>query len=729
MSGIAGEICVECAGEAAWHERRRQLERMLRPMETRGPDAVAHFQDRQATIGVRRLAMVDVLRGTQPWSTADGRYTIAYNGTCFELNELRHTLQQQGICFRTHSDAEVVLEVYAKWGVPGLERLNGMFAFAIWDAWQGDLFLARDRLGIKPLYYMQDDQRILFASTVQALSARDDLTCEIDGNALELLLSSQGIPAPYSIYRSIRKLPAGFWARWRAGRFQVQRWWDLPVEAETDHAITERAALELLDTLLERTTRHQIAEERPTGLCLSGGVDSGLLASGLRGEPVPTFSLGNAVPSQADGRWDESPLACRVARRFGLHSYVVRLPADPLSLWQEVVAALDEPLIDTTCLSLHALGRGLVPHVTVALSGTGGDELFGGYARYLAARWAAWSQLLPSWQRLDQRCGWTASGSPAARLLEALRLGPLGCHLRLLNPTSAPLTGDLRQPEFAQGVDVSFAELAAECFARPRQRGQLTKLSYVDIKLLLADGVLGREDRMLMAHSLEGRFPFLDHRLVEFAFRLPDRLKLRNLETKRLLRRLALRRGVPTTVVQRRQQRFEIPLSNWLRGPLAEPLKDHLLPRQAWVKTFLQPHTINRLVQEHSTATHDHGRLLWSLLLLESWHQYQTHHFSVLAPRAAATSAFERGASSGRDRLLPTQERSLFADPVKALHTHRTELIQVEDVTAAAPEGQSFKPAAQAAGLRVAHAAAPVPYSHPHAWPTTVSDVPTSAES
>lgn len=727
MSGMAGEIRVEFACETASHERRRQLERMLRPLETRGPDAVACFQDRQATIGVRRLAIVDVLGGTQPWSTADGRYTIAYNGACFELNELRHTLQQQGIRFRTQSDAEVVLEVYAKWGVPGLERLNGMFAFAIWDAWQGELFLARDRLGIKPLYYVQDDQRILFASTVQALSARDDLTCEIDLNALELLLSSQCIPAPYSIYRSIRKLPAGFWARWRAGRFQVQRWWDLPVEAETDHAITERAALEQLDALLARATCHQIAEERPTGLCLSGGVDSGLLASGLRGEPVPTFSLGNAVLSRAEGRWDESPLACRVARRFGLHSYVVRLPSDPRSLWQEVVAALDEPLFDRSCLSLHALGRGLVPHVTVALSGTGGDELFGGYTKYLAARWAAWSQLLPSWQRLDQRFGWTASGSPAAKLLEAMRLGPLGCHLRLLDPTAATPTRELRQPEFAQGVDVSFAELAAECFARPRQRGQLTKLSYVDIKLLLADGVLAREDRMLMAHSLEGRFPFLDHRLVEFAFRLPDRLKLRNLETKRLLRRLAHRRGLPTTVVQRRQQGFEIPLSNWLRGPLAEPLKDHLLPRQAWIKSFLQPHTIHRLVHEHTTATHDHGRLLWSLLLLESWHQYQANRFPVLAPRAAATSPIEIGASSSRGRLLQSQESNVFSDAVHALRTRRVESIRVDDVTAAREGGQRVAPSAQAAGQRVAPA--PVPFPAPHAWPTTVTDVSTSAES
>lgn len=623
MCGIAGEIRAAASSDTAWAERRRQLERMLQTLEPRGPDAVGYFQDQQATMGVRRLAIVDLAGGNQPLSTADGRYTITYNGECYEIDDLRESLSHRGIRFRTQCDTEVVLQAYATWGAAGLERLQGMFALAIWDAWQGELFLARDRLGIKPLYYAQDDQRILFGSTVQALAARHDLSCDIDSNALELILSSRCIPAPYSIYRAIRKLPAGFWARWRAGRFQVQRWWDLPVDAATDHAISERAALDQLDQLLDRATRGQVAEERPTGLCLSGGIDSGLLASGLRDQPVPTFSLAPSAPGRLERCGDESPTALRVARQFGLQPYIVRLPTDPRRLWHDVVGALDEPLADSSCLALHALGRGMVPQVTVALSGTGGDELFGGYLRYLASRWAAWNRMMPSLQPIAKHVRSLSLGSPGARLLEALPCGPLGCYLRLIDPASASISPALRLPEFVQSVEVSFAELADECFARPRRRGLLTKLSYVDLKLQLADGYLAKEDRMLMAHSLEGRFPFLDHRLVEFAFCLPDRLKLRNLETKRLLRRLALRRGLPPAIVRRRKQGFEVPLAKWLRGPLVEPLKDHLLHRNAWIKGYLQPQVVNRLVQEHTAATHDHGRLLWCLFLLESWYQRQ----------------------------------------------------------------------------------------------------------
>jgi len=591
---------------------------MLAALHARGPDDVDVHLDSHAALGVRRLAIVDVAEGRQPMSTADGRFTIAYNGECYAVGALRDSLVARGVEFRTRSDTEVVLYAYAQWGPAAFDRLDGMFALAIWDARRGEMLLARDRFGIKPLYYMPGDDRLLFASTAAALAARDDVDRRIDPNAVELYLSSKFIPAPYSIYRSIRKLPAGFWAQWRGGRLQLQRWWDLPIDAGASSALSRRAALHEVDQRLSDAIRVQSIAERPVGLCLSGGIDSGLLAAHLRGLRVPTFSIG-----AVEAEFDESPAARAMARRFGLESHVVALPTQPLALLDDVVAALDEPLGDPSCAALMELSRVMSRRVTVALSGTGGDELFGGYRRYVAARLAWLAARIPRlasgparWLSRRHRDAWE-------RFAGAAKGGPLACYLQLIQPTTAELAGRLRNPEFSRAVDVRFSELAADWFDRPTGRSLLTRLSYVDIKTMLPDGYLAKEDRMMMAHSLEGRFPMLDHRLAEFAFAMPDRFKQQGLRTKRLLRRLAARRGLPAGVVRGRKRGFEVPLSAWLRGPLADRMRDTLLPREAVIKQYCRAEVVNAVVGEHLAGQAEHGRLLWCLLIFESWMRRQ----------------------------------------------------------------------------------------------------------
>ena len=619
MCGIAGESGVgnspECHSEAMLEVRR-----MVASLHHRGPDGNGFRTGEGAVLGASRLAIVDVAGGNQPISTPDGRYHIVYNGECYNADELRGELQARGADFRTHADTEVVLWNHIVHGPDGLHRLNGMFAFAIWDSQQRELFVARDRVGIKPLFYWQNGRRLVFSSTLNAIQARTDFEGTIDNESIELYLATKFILAPRTIFREIRKLPAGHWLRWKQGEVLVRQWWDFPLENQHSLVIDHAKAESHVEELLRTASRCRLMGERPVGLCLSGGIDSGLIAAGLRNDNVRTYSLGFD-----DSRFDESAAAAHVADHLGLAHRRLLCQPNAIEDLRETTQHYGEPVGDSSAIALFNLARQMSQHVTVAISGTGGDELFGGYQRYVAARLARMTRYLPGLGgvagllgRDESKRGWRKQ---LGRFARAASVSPLECYLRLLCPTDHRVLATMRQPDFAASLGgFSPTDVFRDHFDRARGHSLLTRLMYLDAKTVLVDDYLVKDDRMTMAHSLEGRVPFLDHRLIDYAYRLPDAMKIGVLETKRLLRSVA-RRQLPRKIASSPKQGFDLPLAETLRGPLSAVVNVLLLSSQARITDYVRPAVIQRIIADHSSGTADHSRLVWSLLVLELWMQ------------------------------------------------------------------------------------------------------------
>jgi asparagine synthase (glutamine-hydrolysing) len=619
MCGVAGEIT---AGGQSPAEARDRVAGMIAAMEHRGPDDAGFREGEGAVLGMCRLAIIDVAGGAQPISTADGRYHIIYNGECYGVESLRRELAGRGHRFRTRTDTEVVLAAYVEWGAAGLARLNGMFAFAIWDSLERELFLARDRLGIKPLFYAPSGDRLVFSSTLGAILGRGDVDPAIDPEAVELYLSLKFVTAPHTIARAVRKLPAGHWARWRDGALEVRRWWQVPLGAEAPRNPEVEVA-----ELLADAARIRLVSERPVGLCLSGGIDSGLIASALAGTDTATFSLGFDDPS-----YDESAVAGRVARHVGLPHHILRADhgADIDADFAAVIEHYDEPVGDPSGMALFALSRLVAEHVTVVLSGSGGDELFGGYQRYLAGLLARLTQHVPGLDvvsallgRDESKTGWRKRLGRFAAIASA---PPLDAYRGLLAPAAPDIQRRWRTQELERAVaGFSAGAVFEEHFARTEGASLLSRLMVTDLETVLVDDYLVKEDRMTMAHSIEGRVPFLDHRLVELAFSLPDREKIRGLTTKVLLRRLA-RDRLPKEVARAPKQGFEIPVASWLRGPLAGRLRAALEPPGARLYEYVDRVVVDRLREDHARERADHGRALWALLTLQTWFDHADRH-------------------------------------------------------------------------------------------------------
>jgi asparagine synthase (glutamine-hydrolysing) len=619
MCGIAGEVRASRHAAGASPGARATIAGMVAAMRHRGPDGEGYYDGSGvdgATLGMCRLAIVDVAGGEQPIATADGRFQIVYNGECYGVDPLRRELEGRGRVFRTRSDTEVVLNAVAELGPAGLHKLNGMFAFALWDRRERELLLVRDRLGLKPLYYWEDGERLVFSSTLAAIEQRRDFAGTIDPAAVELFLAHRFVAAPRTMYREVKKLPAGCLLRWRDGHATVEPWWDVPL-GEPTRAVGIDEAAEQVEALLGDAAQKRLVSERPVGLCLSGGIDSGLLGHALRAHRTETFSLGFDDPS-----YDEAPAAARVASALGLPHHVLRAELDAEGDLDAVLAHFDEPIADPSGVALFQLSRLVSQHVTVVLSGTGGDELFGGYRRVLAGLLARGTRFLPGLRLLprvlgrdERKLGWRGQ---LARLAATGGLGPLEAYRALLAPTTAERARALRRPEHVAALDgFEASSVFRGRFEHAEGRSLLTRLLYTDLKTVLADSYLMKEDRMTMAHSVEGRMPFLDYRLVELAFSLPDEHKVRGLTGKVLLRRLAATR-LPAEIASAPKQGFEVPIAAWLRGPLAARARA-LTAADARVHEFLEPRAIATAVEEHVEGRADHGRLLWSLVTLESW--------------------------------------------------------------------------------------------------------------
>ena len=607
--------------------QREILHRMTHALRRRGPDDEGFYHDAHVALGIRRLSVIDLRTGQQPISNEDGTVLAALNGEIYNFRALRLELQGLGHRFQTASDAEVLVHAYETYGPECVARLDGMFAFAIWDAVRRTLVLARDRMGEKPLYYSAGADAFVFGSELRAVLEHPAVPRELSLESLVRYLAFEYVPAPHSILAGIAKLPPGHMLTISPGsKPDIIQYWDLPFNP--DYSVSEHEWVERLRAQLEASVRQRIEADVPLGFFLSGGVDSSAIvavAARLSGtQPLKTFSLGFAESS-----YDERPFARAMARHCGTeHSEMVFSSADAAALIENVGDLLDEPLVDSSFLPFYALARFARKEVTVALSGDGGDELFCGYPTFLADSGSRWVQRLPqalvSWGRraVDSLPPSSKYGSIESLLKQFVRgLGyapEVRTQLLLGGLTglerSALLSAAVR--EASAGFD-PYEDLTRVVAELP-ELNSVDRLIYQHCKFYLADQNLATVDRASMASGLEVRAPFLDHALVELAGRIPAHLKLSGWKTKHILKR-ALQGALPARIIHRRKQGFGVPIAAWLRGPLRHALEERLAPERVAHRGLFEPATTRRLVEEHVAGHRDHRKILWGLLMFDAW--------------------------------------------------------------------------------------------------------------
>jgi asparagine synthase (glutamine-hydrolysing) len=591
-----------------------QLGRMSATLFHRGPDSEGMQIDGGVGIAARRLAIIDPTGGDQPIRNEDGSVVVVQNGEIYNYRELARILERAGHRFTTHCDTEVLVHGYEEWGADLWERLRGMFAVAVWDARRSRLTLARDRFGIKPLYFRDAGGELMFASELDALPKGD-----VDLDALEAFLAFNTVSAPLSIFRDIRKLQPGHTLTWENGSVAMTRF-ARPGPLPTRHDADEAELVEECRARLRDSVRAHLIADVPVGVLLSGGVDSGALtalAAEESGEPVRTFSIGFEEAS-----FDELTGARAVSARYGTRHRELILKPDAALLLPALAAAFDEPFADSSALPTYLVSKLAAEDVKVALSGEGGDELFGGYYTYvadsLAERIGPLASLArPLVERLPTSTSRVSLDYKAKRFARAAHLPPLERHHGWKEFFSADARAELT------GRPSEFDPLATarERFAETDGHELVTRLQDIDFGLYLVDDLLTKTDRASMAWSLEARVPFLDTVVTNFAFSLPVRHKVRGFSKKRLLRK-AVEPLLPHDVVHGRKRGFSIPAAAWLRGEL-EPFARETLSTEALRRQgFLRPEAVTRMLDDHVAGRADLSRQLWGLLAFTLWHEH-----------------------------------------------------------------------------------------------------------
>ena len=581
----------------------------------RGPDSAGEYVDGGIALAARRLSILDLEHGDQPIANEDGSCVVVQNGEIYNYPELRRELERAGHVLRTRCDTEALVHLYEEHGLGFAERLRGMFAVAIWDGRRRRLVLARDRYGIKPLYYRHVGDELRFASELRALPRG-----EIDLDALEAFLAFNSIPAPYSIFRDVRKLPAGDVLVWEDGEVSLDRYARPgPAAAGELRDGDEAELVEELRARLRDSVRAHLLSDVPVGVLLSGGVDSAALAALAAQEtpePVQTFTIGFAERS-----FDERADARLVAERYGTEHHELLVRPEPELLLRSLADAFDEPFADSSALPTYLVSQLAAEHVKVALSGEGGDELFGGYYTYVADltadRLAPLARAVrPLVEALPASTRKASLDYKAKRFVRAAHLPPLERHHGWKEIFSSDARAELTGRRTASDpVDVYRARYA-ETAGAP----QLARLQDVDFGVYLVDDLLVKTDRASMAHSLEARVPFLDPLVTTLAFALPTRLKVRGLAKKVLLRK-AVEPLLPAEIVHGRKRGFSIPAAAWLRGELEPFARETLSTGNLRRQGFFQPEPVKRLIDEHVAGREDWSRQLWGLLAFTLWYE------------------------------------------------------------------------------------------------------------
>jgi asparagine synthase (glutamine-hydrolysing) len=616
VCGIAGFLAHD--GERA---DRRLIERMIGTLRHRGPDTTGYRVSGRLALGAARLRIIDLETGDQPVSNEDGSVHVVMNGEIYNFRALRTELAGRGHRFATGSDTEVVAHAWEEYGEACLDHLNGMFVVALWDERRERLLLARDRMGEKPLYYAETGSGVVFGSELRAVLAHPDIHRELDPRGLARYLSYDFVPDPHSMIRDVQKLGPGEALTVREGKVALARYWDMPFRPEP--ATDEETWCHEIRAGLDAAVRSRLASDVPLGCFLSGGIDSTAVTATAARERsgIRTFSVG-----YAGSRHDERPFARLVAERYATrHEELVVTVEDVRALLPGVGTLMDEPLADMSFVPLHLLARSARRTVTVALTGDGGDELFAGYPTMAADWWHQAFARLPKLARhaLERIAPRLPRGFEAFRdFVEAFDWAPDARNQALLGglaPARARLLlsdaarARLRDFDAYQDIDTVLATCASDDVR--------DRLIYRYCKLYLAGQNLANADRASMAVGLELRAPFLDHTFVELVGRIPTRLKFQGFRRlKRLLKR-ALADRLPPQIAARGKQGFGVPLDVWLRGPLSAPARDLLAGDRLRAGGVFDPTVVARLIGEHQAGERDHSRILWALLVFESWRE------------------------------------------------------------------------------------------------------------
>jgi asparagine synthase (glutamine-hydrolysing) len=616
MCGIAGFVRID-GGAADEHTARA----MADALRHRGPDGHGFFIDGPAVLGHRRLAIIDPEGGEQPVANEDRSLWITYNGELYNFPELKRELEDLGHRFRTHCDTEVVVHAYEQWGAGCLERLRGMFAFAIRDTRRRQMFLARDRFGIKPLYVLQQGGVVGFASELQAFDVLPEFDPTTDLQAIDLYLQFQYIPAPYTIFREVRKLPPAHWMRISDdGRIEgPQRYWNL--EFHADESLGEAEWIERLDAALRESVTAHLISDVPFGAFLSGGVDSSTVVaymSEVLREPVKTFSIGFE-----ESEYDETSYAREVARRFGTdhHEEIVR--PDALGILPELVRHYGEPMADSSAIPTWYVSQLASRHVKMVLSGDGGDELFAGYTSY---PYLLWSQRKPA--ALHKRLRHAVAGAARRAKLLANNDSPEDFWFGNTTYYNESLRSRLWRPEFRSLMPATRAWYDGQFRLAPAD-DLLARFQYIDVNGYLTS-ILAKVDVASMCHSLEVRVPLIDHAFTDVITRIPARLKvhrpgrgplrddtpLEAMTGKYLLKKTA-ERFFPKEFLDRRKRGFDVPIRNWLARGAHDETRERLLGSQRLEELFAPELMEEMLATEEARAAH--GWRLWALLFLDEW--------------------------------------------------------------------------------------------------------------
>lgn len=595
------------------------LDRMLESIVHRGPDDDGRLVDGELAMGMRRLSIIDLADGKQPIFDESGRFAVIFNGEIYNYLELRQSLISRGHTLKTHSDTEVIVHLYEDYGTECLEHLRGMFAFAVWDKRTRELFVARDRLGIKPVYYAERDGTFLFGSEVKALLRHPALSASLDYRALSDYLSLKYVPAPRTLFAGIQSLPPGHYLIARDGKVEQFAYWDFSFQ-KPEQAKSEGEYLEELESLLRESVRLRLRSDVPFGAFLSGGLDSSIIVALMAdelNEPVKTFSVGFAG---SEGN-DELPYAKIVADRFGCEHHTLSISSEHfLEHAEHVLWHLDQPIADQATVATYMVARLARQHVKMVLTGEGGDELFAGYARYEGERYAQWTRylpecfgngirrfasMLPGMRRSKIAVNALTHRDEATRLANWFPMFSDDAKAALLDHWSA---------ERSSGARHIFAGHLRQCDAT----APVDRMLYCDIKSWLPDYLLLRGDKLTMANSLEARVPLLDHKLVEFAAQLPVNLKLRRGTRKYLLKKLGSKL-LPDSIVHRRKQGFPIPIECWLRNEMRPLVHDALSEDSLRRRGLFNPQLVQSLIRKHETGYADHSTEIWGLVSIEIW--------------------------------------------------------------------------------------------------------------
>ncbi|KMY68326.1 hypothetical protein AAU61_01105 [Desulfocarbo indianensis] len=602
----------------------------------RGPDEwglhfVRPFHEGQAWVafGHRRLSIVDLSTGRQPLFNEDGTLALIANGEIYNYPELRPLLEGQGHRLATSSDCEAIVHLYEELGLEFVNKLAGMFAFALWDAKRQRLVLVRDRIGVKPLHYCQIGDTLLFGSEIKALLRHPLLQRRINLPALYKYLSFEYVPAPETILEGVKKLEPGQMLVWERGEIKLTHYWDLNIAEDDNYGLKEEDCIEQLEQLFERAVKRRLMSDVEVGVFLSGGVDSSLVAIEAQRhypQPMRAFTIGFEDPS-----FDETQWAQRVAKQCGAEFYYEKLNEQKLlDVIPQLNQIMDEPMADPSVVPTYLLSKLTANSVKVALSGDGGDDFMAGYVTYPALKLIKYYQVLPS--PLRHRINQAIARLPVKhryvsldfKLKQFMRGAGYSSEImffRWMGSFSDEEKTDLFLPQLREQLSTVYTYSdVIRYLSQSRLNRDLERILYCMIKLYLQDDILIKVDRASMANSLEVRSPFLDHELVEFVNRLPSRLKLRRFTTKYILKKMAERK-LPKTVVHRKKKGFGIPIGRWLRHDLKELMTDYLSAGRIRREGFFDPKVVSTMVGEHLKGSKDLRKPLWTLLMFEMWYE------------------------------------------------------------------------------------------------------------